>query len=411
MQKNIIAIIGGGAAGMMAAIRAANESTNNYVIILERNDRIGKKILSTGNGKCNFSNLIMEEQCYRGSDVKKAFSLINQFGPEETILFFKELGMLIKNKNGYLYPATEQAATVLDVLRFQLRELQVQIKTESKVVFILKDKCNKFLIKTENETIKADKVILTTGGKAAPKTGSDGLGFQIAKNFGHTIIDCVPALVQLKCSENYMKAISGVRCDARISLYIDQKKVFSDRGEVQFTDYGLSGIVIFQASRFAAIACKGKKHVQVKLDFLPDYSKEELKLFIAQRKLLFSGRNVEEFFTGILHKKLTTQILKLCELKLNHSIEEIKEDKINSYFHYCKEWNFNICGTNSFEQAQVCAGGVDMEEVDETLESKLVKGLFFAGEILDVDGICGGYNLQWAWTSGNIAGESAGKIE
>ena len=410
MQKRIIAVIGGGAAGMMAAITAAGAGSHNQIVIYEGNDRVGKKILSTGNGKCNFSNLYQEPSCYRGGGAKLAYELLEEFGPKETATFFQGLGMLVKNKNGYLYPATEQASTVLDVLRMQLRDLQIKVETSSKVQVVKKDeRTGKFSIQTQNGNYSADKVILATGGKAAPKTGSDGSGFKLAKDLGHQVVECVPALVQLKCSADYMKALAGVRCDASVTLEIEKEEEATQRGEVQFTEYGLSGIVVFQLSRMAAYACREKRKVKAVLDLLPDYDKEAIEDLKAGRKLLFSGRTAEEFFTGILHKKLMLQIVKLSGIKPNQQAEELTDDRIDAFFRMCKAWEFTVTGTNSFEQAQVCAGGVSMEEVDDKLESKKVKGLYFAGEILDVDGICGGYNLQWAWTSGYIAGESAGK--
>lgn len=201
----------------------------------------------------------------------------------------------------------------------------------------------------------------------------------------------------------------GVRHDAVVSLQIDGRTVDKQRGELQFTDYGISGIVVFQLSRTAAYACQRKQKVTVLLDLLPDYDKEALETLKVQRSLLFPGRTAEEFFTGILHKKLMLQLLKLAGIKAGQPIEEVVESKKDAFFQLCKAWELTVTGTNSFDQAQVCAGGVPLQEVTENLESKKVPGLYFAGEILDVDGKCGGYNLQWAWTSGYLAGKHAGE--
>lgn len=410
MQKEKIAVIGGGAAGMMAAITAASASAKNHVVIYEGNERVGKKILMTGNGKCNFSNLHLNPTCYHGSGAETALSLFEQFGPRETVTFFQGLGMLVKEKNGYLYPASEQASTVLDVLRMQIKDMQIEVETSVKIQSIQQGKDGRFLLTAKDKTYRADKVILASGGKAAAKTGSDGSGFLIAHSLGHHIADCVPALVQLRCGQEYMKAVAGVRCDANVSLRIDGKQAGSERGELQFTEYGISGIVVFQLSRTAAYACKQKKNVAVVLDLLPDYDEEAVEGLKAQRKLLFSGRTAEEMFIGILHKKLMLQLLKLAGIKAGQPAEEISKESIDTFFRLCKEWELTVTGPNSFEQAQVCAGGIDMKEVTVHLESKKVKGLYFAGEVLDVDGKCGGYNLQWAWTSGYIAGKNAGTI-
>lgn len=414
MNKNIkkknIAVIGGGASGMMAAITASLNRGRPHILLFERNDRVGKKILATGNGKCNFSNLRMKEECYYGGNSRIIQDFISRFNPADTVEFFRGLGMLVKNRNGYLYPATDQASTVLDVLRIQMRELGIEIITGHKVTDIRKEN-EKFTVIAGGQTYTADSVILATGGQAAPRTGSDGEGFRLARQLGHSVTECVPALVQLRCGQNELKAVAGVRQDAEISLFTDGKIRASERGELQLTDYGLSGIVIFQLSRIASYACRRKQKVQVVADLLPDYGEQELELLKTQRKLLFRGRNAEEFFTGILNKKLVLYFLKQIGLKTGQMMEEVPDQKIDEFFSLCKAWKLPVTGTNSFEQAQVSAGGIPWNEVSGDLESRKVPGLFFAGEIMDVDGKCGGYNLQWAWTSGYIAGKSAGESE
>ena len=265
---------------MMAAITAARAGAE--VTILERNDRLGKKILATGNGKCNFTNLAMDKSCYDGEAVDRAWSVIQSFGVSDTVSFFESLGMLSKEKNGYYYPSCEQASVLLDALRFEIAELGIKVIYEKKVSGIKKDG---ELIKVlcGNEAWSFDKVIVTCGGKAAPKTGSDGSGFKIARQMGHNVVPTYPALVQLRCEEDFCKAIAGIRCDAEIALYANGSKVASERGELQLTDYGISGIPVFQLSGIASKALAGKIPLKAEIDFLPDKSIEEWLAFGKKR--------------------------------------------------------------------------------------------------------------------------------
>lgn len=407
-MKNKVGIVGGGAAGMMAAITAATQGSK--VTILEGNDRLGKKLLATGNGKCNLGNLKLDIEEYYTSQPQKLEECLLRFGVEDTISFFQGLGLMLKNKNGYLYPACEQASTVLDVLRYEIAALGIEVVPQCKVQQI-KSGQNEGLItvKSHDQTFFFDRVVIACGGKAAPKTGSDGSGFELAKQLGHTILPTVPALVQLKCSETYLKAISGVRADARIRVWEGENCIAEERGELQLTDYGISGIPVFQLSRQVNYILHRQKEVEVTIDFLPDHSSEEYERIQVGRKLLMSGRTVEEFFTGILHKKLMLQFIKMAGLKLQEAAETADKAKIAKVYGLCREWHLHVNGHNSYDNAQVCAGGVPLDEVTGRLESKKVPGIFFAGEILDVDGKCGGYNLQWAWSSGFLAGKTAAR--
>lgn len=410
MQKNI-AVIGGGAAGMMAAITAADNGA--CVTVYERNDRVGKKILATGNGKCNFANRKLSTEAYFGGNSKLIAHVLEQFDDKDTVSFFENAGMLIKDKNGYLYPASEQASTVLDILRMQLVNKGVTVKCEQKVSKIWRDKNTDKIVITAGKTDALyDSVVIACGGSAAPKTGSDGTGCYLAGNLGHTIKEVVPALVQLRCKEGFLKDIAGVRAEAKVSLMIEGECRAEERGELQLTDYGVSGIVVFQVSRIAAYALKEKKEVAVYIDFLPDFSEEELLGFANKRmENAWQKQTVEEFFTGMLNKKLMLLFIRLAGLKPEQSIKDADNKKLHKVFSLCKHFALVVSGTNSFDNAQVSAGGVSLEEVTENLESKLHKGVYFAGEILDVDGKCGGYNLQWAWSSGYVAGYSAAKKE
>lgn len=411
-----VAVVGGGAAGMMAAVQAAYAGAR--VTVYERNDRVGKKILSTGNGKCNFSNEDMRATCYYGSGAGYVDGFYKQFGVAETKTFFRELGMRIKDRNGYLYPASEQAATVLDVLRYEMERLGIEICAGCRVTGIDgpgNPGC-RLTLETETAAYKKrtyDAVILACGGRAAPKTGSDGTGLAMAMRLGHRIVPTVPALTALRCGETFWKQVAGVRCEARLMLYIDGNGVSSVQGELQLTDYGISGIPVFQFSRIAAYALQEGRTVTVKIDLMPDPGAADTQeAFWAQRWERQKGQSMEQFVTGTVNKKVGLLLLKLAGIRETETVCEIegaRRRKLEQLFH---AFEVTVKGTNSFEQAQVCAGGVDFAEVTDRLESVRRPGLFFAGEMLDIDGICGGYNLQWAWSSGAVAGRAAaGKAE
>lgn len=406
-MKRRIAVIGGGAAGMMAAVQAARDGA--AVTIYERNDRIGKKILSTGNGKCNFSNEKMDQSCYHGSGCTLLPAVYDVFGVQETKDFFEQLGMRIREVNGYLYPASGQASTVLDLFRYELDRLSVDIHTGQRITGIRQDKGG-IRVQTESHTNVGsiyDAVILTCGGAAAPGTGSDGAGWKLAKQLGHRIIPAVPALTALRCREDYYKQVAGVRCDAKLTLYIEEQKICEERGELQLTDYGISGIPVFQFSRHAAYALRESKSVTVEISFLPDYAEQEYDRFWQERWDRQGHQPMEIFLTGIVNKKINLLLLRLAGIRGNETAGNVPpkaRKKLQGLYRFLRA---EIQGTNSFEQAQVSAGGVDCAQVTEHLASRIADGIYFAGEILDIDGICGGYNLQWAFSSGTVAGRAA----
>lgn len=402
-----VAVIGGGAAGMTAAIRAADAGAQ--VTVYERNDRVGKKLLSTGNGKCNFSNEKMSADYYNGSGKALVDTIYKSFGVEETKAFFEKLGMQIKERDGYLYPASGQASTVLDVLRYELERLSVRVHTEQQVVDIAVGQ-NGLILETHDHTKKKyDAAILACGGMAAPQTGSNGEGFLLAKKLGHRIIPAVPALVALRCEEDFFKRVAGVRCDARLALYIDGQPTCSEQGELQWTDYGISGIPVFQISRYAAYALHEHGVVTAKIDLMPKFGDNDgsYRRFWAERWERQSGQTMERFVTGLVNKKLGMLLLKTAGIKGTEKAADIAPSRRKKLEELCRSFTVKVIGTNSFEHAQVCAGGVDCHEVTNELESRIASGLYFAGEILDIDGICGGYNLQWAWSSGTVAGQAA----
>lgn len=402
---NKIAVIGGGASGLMAAVAAAQEGAQ--VCIFEHKDRVGKKLLSTGNGRCNFTNMNQEPIYYYSENVLFPWGIIKRFDARQTIAFFLKLGIYSKNRNGYLYPQSDQASAVLDVLRMEVKRLGIQIKTEAKCKDIRPGK-DGFVIDTEAGEFSAGKVILAAGSKAAPVSGSDGSGYLLAQKLGHRMIPVLPSLVQLRCKENFYKGIAGVRVEGRVSLYVDGKCQAKEQGEIQLTNYGISGIPVFQVSRYAAIGLHENRQVTVVLNFMPDFTEEQFLAFLKNRIETRPLKTAEEFLTGLFHKKLSDLWIKLAHLERAKAMEDCTEEEVGHLAHLIQNFRTEITGTNSFEQAQVCRGGIDTKEVcPDTLESLLVPGLYFAGEILDVDGICGGYNLQWAWSSGYTAGKEA----
>lgn len=400
-----VAVIGGGAAGMMAAITAAREGVK--VTILEHKDRIGKKILSTGNGRCNFTNTYQTPACYRSDNRDFAWNIIQKFNVEKTISFFKELGIYPKDRNGYLYPYSDQAAAILEVLQIEIAKLNICVMTEINVLDIQPVKRG-IRVTTDKKTITVDSVILACGSKAAPVTGSDGSGYQLAKLLGHRIVPVLPALVQLRCAEKFYKSISGVRVQGTVEIYADDISLASDTGEIQLTNYGISGIPVFQVSRYAAKAIYQKQSVTAVLNFMPDMNKDEFLSFLQERITLCPRKTLDEFFTGIFPKKLCELWIRLSRLPKEMRVSDLSGEQLEKLVLLIQHLRTHITETNAFEQAQICCGGVDTTEINpDTLESNYVPGIYFAGELLDVDGICGGYNLQWAWSSGFVAGKEA----
>lgn len=409
MQTTIydVAIIGGGAAGLMAAVSAAGHGA--HTVILEHNNRVGKKLLATGNGKCNFTNEWQEETCYYSDSPAFVMSALDRFGYKETIRFFEELGVIVMSRNGYCYPNSGQAASILDLLRLEIQRLQIEIFLEEEIVSITKKE--NFYINTKKTQILAKNCIIAAGGKAAEQTGSDGSGYRLAKQFGHHMTRLVPALVPLVSDQKDLQIVSGVRTKAYLRLFLDGKKEAEEEGELQLTAYGISGIPVFQFSRTAAYGLAEKKKVFVQIDFLPDRSLEWLENELQNRKEgRHSKHTLEETMTGVLNKKLVEFLRKQAGISKTDLMETIPGHRLEKFAAYIKKFSVRINGTKPFANAQVTAGGIALSEVKElTFESRLVHGLYFAGEILDVDGICGGYNLQWAWTSGYLAGQAAAK--
>lgn len=401
-----VTIIGAGPAGMIAAITAARAGRN--VCLIEHNDKPGKKILVTGNGKCNITNMDMAPSYYRSNSKESYFSVIESFGPNELRIFLMEIGLITKEKNGYVYPFSEQASSVLDVLRNEISRLRINLMTEVNVTGISPS----FIITTDHGIIESYSLILACGSKCAPKTGSDGSGYELAKSLGHNIITPIPALVQIKCKENFFREMSGVRVNATVTLTVDGIKKDGDTGELQITDYGISGIPVFQISRCIKREIDKKSNPLVHINFMPGYKDKDVRKILVN---LFSCNPKIDYISalnGLFNRKLASVILKSSGVDKGRPCREYTDEVINKICRNILDFVVTPTDTNGFENAQVCAGGVDLDEIDlTTMESRIVKNLYFAGEILDVDGKCGGYNLQWAFSSGKLAGLSAEGIK
>ena len=403
MHHDLI-IVGGGASGLVAAITAKDFGID--VAIVEGTDRVGKKILTTGNGRCNISNNCIKPPFinYHSSNSDFQFTALDKLSLEDTKNFFLSLGLpIVALPTGKLYPQSLQASSVVDILKMAIEDRNIPLYTNCKIKNIHKGKI--FKLSTSSEEYKlftANKVILACGGKTAPKTGSDGTGYNIAKSLGHSITSLVPGIVQLKLDYPHLKALSGVKFDGYVTLIINDEVVKKDFGEILFTDYGISGPPILQISALASQSTFVKKQTEVVVDLLPSYSKDELQDFLECHFAVLSHRPIINALVGVIHKKIIPILLKECGItNLQMPCYELSWKEKMKLVNTLKSWKFTCIGTNDFNQAQVTVGGVNTKDIDyNTLESKLVPNLYFCGEILDVHGDCGGFNLQWAWSSG-----------
>lgn len=408
MKKKDVFIVGGGAAGIVAAISARRLGAN--VTILERNPRIGKKILATGNGRCNYTNINTNITHYSGENPKFAYSALDQFSVEDTLNFFEKLGITPKVEDmGKVFPSSEQASSLLDLFLYELNELGVNIITDTLVKDIRKKKDN-FLIEVENgQVYRADKVIITTGGKAMPSSGSDGNGYNLAANLGHNVVEAFPALVQLKLEGEHFKHLAGVKFVGTVEIIHNNKSIIKDRGDILFANYGVSGPPILQISRLAGELLKRGQEPILKIIIIDTISKDELRNNLNKRWQLNPNKPVDFSLVGLINKRLISVILKEAGIKdMKKPVRELSAKEEEKIINILTDLRFKIRGTKGFTSAQVTAGGINTKEINpDTMESKLIEGLYFAGEIIDIDGQCGGFNLQWAWSSGYIAGQNA----
>lgn len=407
MSKKII-VIGGGAAGIMAAISA--KKSGEDVTILERNDRIGKKLLATGNGRCNYTNINLNINHYHGKNPKFAYSGLSSFDVNQTIDFFERIGITPAiEDDGRVFPLSLQSSSILDVFRYEIKDLGINLITEAYVKEIKKK--NRFILELDNgRQIEGDRIILATGGKAMPNSGSDGNGYDLAKSLGHNIIDVFPGLVQLHLEGNMFKEVSGVKFPGVARLYSKDKLLIEDMGDILFTNYGISGPPILQISRTSLDYLRREKNIELTISIIYTKTKEELIEYLEKRFIFMPKKSLEESLIGLINKRLINPILREININGKKNVSNLSRKEILKLAEILTSWRFKITGNQGWHQAQVTAGGVDTKEIDnKTFESKLVKGLYIVGELLDIDGDCGGFNLQWAWSSGYIAGLNAVK--
>jgi hypothetical protein len=413
-------IIGAGAAGIMAAVTARDQGIDTAII--ESNDRIGKKILTTGNGRCNITN----ESTAMGTDEAVALShkyhsnqagfplhVLQQFGIRQTIDFFSSLGLpLISLEDGRMYPMSLQAASVPGVFRLALEDRNVPIYFKNKVLDVtVSTEHPRFTIKCQTETEEqvvytSEYLFLCAGGLTAPKTGTDGSGYTLVQRLGHTLIEPVPGIVQLKLEYPHLKELSGIKFEGHAHIIVNSEVIRTEYGEILFTDYGISGPPILQLSRKAAYNLGRGESVTLSVELMPGRTEDEIVEFLETHWGIFGHRTVADSLIGIINKKLIPVLLKEAGIdqQLHLLCQDLSWKTKKIFYRIMKRWEFKVTDTNSFTNAQTTAGGIDTTELIEgTLESKLVPGLYLAGEVMDVDGDCGGYNLQWAWSSGYAA--------
>ena len=412
-MKRKILIIGAGASGMMAAVWAAREG--GEVLLLEGEDRPGKKLLVTGNGRCNFTNRKAgDPREYHGAPKGWLRPVLEAFPPKDAIAFFQELGVPATERNGCYYPATGQASSICRALLWELERLSVKIKYTEKIQSVRAD-ASGVTVFTDTWQYQGDALILCCGSKALPSSGSDGSGYRLARELGHEIRTVHPALCPVTTQGEFLSAAAGARSRGRISLFCQKEKeaprlLGQETGEIQWTAYGISGIAVFQLSRFLSLPGASLSSCFLELDLAPELEEEELRALLSRRASLLKERKLSALLSLILHEKLTAVVMKQAKLSPKLSCGQASEEMLKQLAGTVKHFRLKPQGTKSFDQSQACAGGVEISQVTPgTLESRLHPGVYFAGELLDVDGPCGGFNLHWAWASGRAAGRAAAK--
>lgn len=408
MAGKRVLIVGGGASGMMAAIWARRKGAE--VAIFEKNPRVGKKILATGNGRCNYTNIYTDVVNYYGKNPEFVKGALGNFSVSDTIRFFEELGIEHKVEDGgKVFPMSDQASSILDVLLYELNQLGIEIICDANVTNIANKK-GIFKITLENgRTYEGDRVIIATGGKAMPSSGSDGNGYPLAQKLGHKVTDIFPALVQIMLEGSFFKQIDGVKLEGTAELIFNNRTIARDKGDILFANYGVSGPPIFQLSRPAGKLLNEGRDAYLKINLLDRFTLDELNSILERRFMTGANKPLDFSLVGLINKRLIPVVLKEAGIQdLKKPAGNVTKNERERIARLINGWMFKIRGTKGWQSAQVTAGGVDTGEIDEnTMESKLVKGLFFAGEIMDIDGQCGGFNLQWAWSSGYTAGVNA----
>lgn len=402
-------VIGGGPAGMMAAITAAKRGVRT--VLLEHMDKPGKKILVTGNGHCNITNDNMGPEYFYSDDKEFVKRVLDAFGNKDTIEFFKSIGIKTRSKNGYVYPMSEQASCVRDNMENMLFYAGVTYRYGVAIESITE--ADMYTVRTKDEEYTASQLILATGLKASPKTGSTGSILPMYQGLGLRINKVLPALTYLTCDSGYCKSLAGVRATAEVGIRIDDVLCKSDVGEVQFTERGVSGIVVFQLSHIGVKALDNKQKVSVEFDFVKDMDEADIVEFFKEQKQMYPGLSLLNVAAGLVNKKLAAVILEEAGApKGGLSLKKTDDELLERIAGVFKNFVMEVRGYGGYDSAQVCQGGVNVATVNpSTMECYEHKGLYVAGELLDVDGVCGGYNLQWAFSTGYIAGQSVAKME
>lgn len=405
-----ILVIGGGPAGLMAAIIASRAGAQ--VLVLDRMPRVGKKLLATGAGRCNLCNMKPTIDHYHGADTTFMLPALERFSAGKTMNFFYDLGIETRvAPGGRVFPITGQAANVLDVLRYECERLGVEEICETKINRIESYRKGGFVCKFGDgeEGFIAEKVILATGGQSMPNLGSNGGGYKLATSLGHRVTELWPSRVQIKLDLPFLKRLKGVKIVGAVQILVDGEIKRRDEGDILFADYGVSGPPILQLSRTVGQYENTERTITLEIDCLPDCDVEQVAAQLERRFALNAGKTLEEGMIGLINKRAIPYLLRGAGFKnLERNCGSLTTDERGALARTLKAWSLPVSGTLSWMYSQVTAGGVDLSEVSaETLESKLVPGIFFAGELLDIDGDCGGFNLQWAWSSGYLAGLSA----
>lgn len=404
-----VIIIGGGASGLACGIEAARRG--KQCMILEQKEKAGKKLYATGNGKCNFANRNVEPDAYHCVEVESQRVLSRLVTPgvcERIEEFFGQMGIPAVERQGYLYPRSEQAASLVHAMEQVFFQWNGKILCKERVEHIQwEERTSGFCVQTEGHSYTAKKLVLATGGTAAPGLGSDGSGYALAAMLGHSITPCVPALCGLKCKEQGWNRLQGVRAKGKVSILLNGRLTGVDKGEIQFTKYGVSGIVIFNLSRYGALGLKRKQTVCLRLDFFPEYTFDELAQLLQNHQKVCGFRDLSGLLSGFLPDKLGDYLIQRAGLENERAIASLNRKELDRLVSCCKQLEVKITDTNDFEQAQVTAGGVPLTEIrPDTMESKCCRNCYLTGELLDVDAACGGYNLMWAWETGIRAGRS-----
>lgn len=406
-MKPAVAIVGGGAAGLFAAVTAAKAGAK--VTVLEKADRVGRKLLATGNGRCNLTNLRAAAADYHTDCPAAVKAVLEQLPPAQAVARFKQIGLLCREEEeGRVYPYSAQAAAVLDRLRFACAHLGVETENGISVKSIEKSADGFLLTDETGRRVRAGRVLLAAGGAAAPQLGGSSDGCRLLERFGHTVTPLTPALTPVKTDPARVKPLKGVRVRAAVTLLVDGKPGPRELGEVQFTEQGLSGIAVMQLSGRIGADTKGKHAFALSLDLMPDFTREEVRRLLTGRLSYAGEEPVSDFMIGLLPKRVGQMAAKEAGACLSQPAGSLPGGVWDKLARTLKDWRFEAKGTLSWPQAQVMAGGARLCEFDPyTLQSNRVVGLYAAGEVLNVDGPCGGYNLQWAWASGFAAGRGA----